>query len=211
MGGPAWTEHEKRIVRTQYPLTGLAGTRKALARAGFTRTPGAIKYRAHILGAQAPRNPWNRHELAILHRWYPSTGVTGVRAALAAKGHHRTGEAIKTRAYLEGIHLQPVTITPPPPPRPRPAPTPKRQPRPRRLRVDGRKLTRKQTAVLRHAPIDDLLDADNPPVELRRIAIRQVARTLVARRLVKHEGVGLNRLTLKGLTVHRELTRGDDA
>lgn len=211
-GGRPWTETEKRIVRDTYPLHGPGPTTQALRDAGYPRTQGAVEYRAHILNVQRKRNPWNEYEDAILHRWYPSTGVTGTQAALAAKGYHRTGDAICTRAYLLGVHLRPATIwTPPRPPKPRRQAKPKPTPRPRVVRVNGRKLTRKQTAVLKNMPTADLLDADNPPTELERIAIRQVARTLAHLRLVKHEGFGLYRLTLRGLTVQRELVRGDDA
>lgn len=192
MGGPAWTEAEKTIVRTAYPLLGAAGTRDALQAAGFDRTLVAIKYRAHILGSLHGRGQWTPKELAILHRYYPHTGPNGVKAALAAKGYYRTAFAIISRASIERVKVQPPP--PPPPPKPR---------RKRARKIAGVRLTDPQRQLLRVMPYDALLDVENNPLHLPANSCRQIARSLQKKRLVKHEGLGLYRLTLAGLPAWR--------
>lgn len=106
-----WTEAEKHIVRTTYPIRGASGTQTALKAAGFARTLTAIKYRAHILGSTRGKGDWTERELTILHTHYKTGGVTGVQTALARAGYHRTCEAIRTRASLASTRRQPTAWT----------------------------------------------------------------------------------------------------
>ena len=52
MAYPAWTKDEDDILRNVYPNESVRGTIEALSKAGHTRTVGAVKMRANLLGVR---------------------------------------------------------------------------------------------------------------------------------------------------------------
>lgn len=186
-----WSPEELRILHATYPSGGIHEAKRALTEAGYHRTVSAIKTRVALNQITRAPTTWTPQELGILRRYYPATGANGVKAALAARGHYRTAAAILTRAARERIRYAPPTT-----PKPRP-----RRKRPKR--VAGVRLTDPQRQLLQAMPYDELLDIENNPLALPANSCRQIAKSLQKKRLVKHEGCGLYRLTLAGLPAWR--------
>lgn len=96
--GKRWTEEEKEVVRTWYPIGGKRKVRQFIG-----RTPEAINSMAKKLGVRTgrplyPRNDkWCRNEIDRLKKLYTEGGMTACRD----KFRGRTYKAIKWKAATD--------------------------------------------------------------------------------------------------------------